>query len=68
MDTATDTMTPATRFDQVNGTVHLATSNRHGMTTFCTGRTMRMMVGTSAPVTCRSCTKKAAANGVDVNG
>lgn len=52
-----------------SGSRHLATPSRHGMgwVTFCTGRTMSMTVPvTGAPVTCKACTRKASAAGIDV--
>jgi hypothetical protein len=49
------------------GAVHVFKSFSRGVATYCTGRSISMVVGSDAPVTCKACAKKAAANGLDVN-
>ncbi len=51
------------------GSVHLVTRGSfldQRAVTFCTGRSVTWMVGTDAPLTCKSCAKKATAAGIDV--
>lgn len=49
------------------GVVHVGTVSARfgGFFTYCTGRHIAYGVGTPAEVTCKSCIRKAAANGID---
>lgn len=65
-NTTAPAMFPAQKIDG-SGSVHIAKPGRIGtVTTFCTGRSVGWMVGTDSPVTCASCLKRAAKNGIDV--
>ncbi len=59
-------MFTAQKFDRT-GSVHIVTLGPVGtVITFCTGRAVSWMAGTDAPLTCKSCAKKAKAAGIDV--